>query len=332
MFVSVKSVFLWAVVLSSLAAPTAAQRGSPGSLLLFPEYDTTIGAGVVNLITVTNTELDTPNGSMETYWEYVNGWDCSRTQVIEPLNGADTLTVYASAHAHTTEMGYLYVYAVDADSQQPMVHNHLIGTSIIIDGLGGVKYTIDPLSFDGIGDGTYTDLDADGVRDLDGMEYAMVSDTIILPRFLGQSSVITSDLVMIDLTGGAGFTTTIDFLIFNDNEEVFSAEHSFQCWTKVPLLNVSGIFDNFFLSNYTNHDPNEVLGATYIESGWVEMHGDETDDGVGPAIEDPAFACILIDRRVDTGTRTAIHPVGMGTQNNGSLFPNGDAAGPGRSR
>lgn len=327
MSVSIRDVLRWTVSLALLASTASAQRGDPGSLLLFPEVDARVGVGSLCLVTVTNSETDAGGASLETVWEYVNGATCTSDPVVEPLNVADTITVFAGQHAPTPAWGYLFVYAIDPDDGQAIVHDHLIGTATILDGVGALEYTVEPLSFSGVGDGIHTDLDGDGARDLDGLEYSQVAERISVPRFLGQTTDLQSYLVMIDLTGGPGFAMTLEFLVHNDNEEVFSAEHTISCWAKVPLLTVSGIFDDFFLSNYTNHDPNEVLGAPSIESGWIEMDGGATAS-VTQTILDPAFACFLVDYRPTTDTMTSIHPIGHGKQDNGALLPNGEVDGP----
>ncbi len=331
MSVSIRSVFSWMVGLALLASTASAQRGDPGSLLLFPEFDSRVGLGSLCLITVTNSETDAGGASLETVWEYVNGPTCTSDPVVEPLNVADTITVFAGAHAPSPAWGYLFVYAIDPDDGQAIVHDHLIGTATILDGVGALEYTVEPLSFSGIGDGIHTDLDGDGARDLDGLEYSQVAERISVPRFLGQTTDLQSYLVMIDLSGGPGFDTVLGYLVHNDNEEVFSAEYAFSCWNKVPLSSISGIFDNDFLSNWTNHDPNEVLGAPTIESGWIEVDG-LWSASTTQTIPGPAFACYLVDYRPTTDTMTSVHPIGHGKQDNGALLPNGEVDGPRGSR
>jgi len=316
-----------AAALCCLTAMAHAQRGAPGSLLLFPECDAWLGAGLLELITVTNTELDTPAGTLMTVWEYVDGTTCSTTRVDESFKAADTLTVVANAHCPTPVRGYLYVYAVDRVTQQPIVHDHLIGTSTIIDGVSTLQYTVEPVSFGGIGDGVHTDVDLDGRRDLDGIEYGALPAEFFVPRFLGQTNDIVSELILIDLTGGAGFTCSIDVLLYNDNEDSFSAEHFFTCWTKTPLLNVSPGFSNSFLAA-TNNDSTEILGAPGYESGWIRLRGSWTWSA-SQTIEDPALIAVLVEGRGETGTKTALQTTGLGRNVNGTLPPNGGLA-PGR--
>lgn len=318
----------WVCSAAVLCCPVAighAQRGAPGSLLLFPECDARVDVGRLELITVTNTELlDTT-----VVWEYVDGTTCSTTRVYEPLRKADTLTVVAPAHAAVAMRGYLFVYAVEPLTNLPIVHNHLIGTSTILDGLDALQYTVEPLCFEGIGDGVHTDLDFDGRRDLDGVEYDSVPAELVVPRFIGQTNDVVSELILIDLTGGAGFDCSTHVLLYNDNEVSFSAEYTFECWTKTPLLSISPGFSRTFLAS-TNHDPAEILGASGYESGWIRLHGDQTSNDF-TTIQDPALVAVLVEGRGESATKTAIQATGLGRNENGSLPPNGGAA-PGRER
>ena len=78
---------------------------------------------------------------------------------------------------------------------------------------------------------------------------------------LGQDVTPRSELVLIALSGGRAFTTTLDFAIFNDNEEPFSAQYTFQCWERVPLPAISGVFDQDFLAMATAQDPKAARRA-----------------------------------------------------------------------
>ena len=85
-----------------------------------------------------------------------------------------------------------------------------------------------------------------------------------MPRFLGQDNQFVSSLVLLNLTGGSQFTAIVNFLGYNDNEEVFSAQESFVCWEKRRLTQISGSFDQVFLAQ-TNNASNEILGANSRE-------------------------------------------------------------------
>jgi hypothetical protein len=298
--------------------PGIAQRGKASSLLIFAEYDTR--PGTLDLITVTNTDDGIASPSIRMRWDYTDGTNCSEFNRTETLTPADTLTVVAGAHNPQFGQGYLVVYATDLMGM-PIAHNFLIGTSTLMDAFGNNQYAVEPFGYLGIGDGHFTDMDADGVRDLDGIEYTQVADQYAIPRFYGQGPMFDSELILIDLTGGQGFATAVDFLIYNDNEEPFSQLHTFQCWTKASLLSISGVFSQLFLSS-TIHDLNEIagLGNPQQEAGWFRLDGNITFNPQTTLL-DPAILCLLVDRSGQNSS--SVHPIPFGLQGNGSYPPGG---------
>lgn len=296
----------------ALAPLAAAGRNDPGSLLVFPVLDSR--PGVVSVVTVTNTA----GAEVGVHLHYVEAADCSRSNAFELLTPFDTVTAVTEAHAPSLEQGYAYAYAVEGAT--PIAFDHLIGCQLVIDGISGSEHALNALVFEAIpAEGQPTDIDTDGVRDLDGVEYQPAPDRIAVPRFVGQSSAFRSELVLIDLTGSA-FTTSVDFIVFNDNEEAFSAAHTFRCWTRVPLLSISGIFSQSFLANATDHDPGEVIGAPGIETGWFRVDGGVATSTTTTVV-DPAVLAIL----VETGRlSSATLPFTLGEQTNGDLLPGGN--------
>ncbi len=296
---------------SFAVAQTSTQN--PGSLLLFP--DVSSDGGRVTLVTVTNT--DGPPAGVETTWFYHSD-DCLEFNRTETLAGNDTLTVVVGAHAPFGDNRYLYVQATSPNQfNQPIVFNHLIGEERIIDGFKASEYSVSPFVFQGIGpEGSPTDIDGDGLRDLNGIEYSEVPDEIIVPRFLGQSPVL-SELVLIDLTGRQ-FSTVASFFVYNDNATIFSQEVTFTCWDRLPLSSISLVFDNAFLANNSAHDPGEIVGAPQQESGWMEINGAIAFSAT-TSIIDPAILAFLIE---GTGkSSNAGLPFGTGLQDNGALLP-----------
>lgn len=260
---------LASLALLALVAPSAESQGRPGSLLFFAEYDT----GSPGLLTVTNSNSDPSQGDVTTRWVYVDADGCSVDTRDEPLLPHDTLSVVPSAHAPAGTRGYAYVFASNA-AGQPIAFDHLIGSSIRFDPVAGASYSIEPLAFRAgaaVAQGATTDVDADGVRDLDGIEYATVPDLIFVPRFLGQSNALRSDLILIPLVP-AGFSTIVDMVVWNDNEEPFTLQEEVLCWARVPLTEISFLFTNTFLQS-TNHSPLEILGASQQEAGWFGLEG-----------------------------------------------------------
>jgi hypothetical protein len=299
--------------LALLASTATAERNDPGSLLLYPEYVT--GPGQFTLLTVTNTS---GTEDVRVHFNFIDGEDCSKSNAFENLTPRDTLTVLSQTLSPTAGRGYAYAYALSATGQA-VDFDHLIGSLITIDGWSNSEYAMNALVFEGkTGPGNPTDLDSDGLRDLDGQEYGKTPDRIAIPRFFGQLGMKSNDraeLVLIGLTG-TQFDTTADFLIYNDNEEVFSAQHTFDCWDRVPLLAISGAFGQSFLLNATNHDPGEVLGFPAKETGWFVIDGGVANSST-TTVADPAFLAVMIEL---SRVSSASLPFTLGEQSNGQIL------------
>ena len=300
-----------------------ANRRRGGSLLLYPEFDNISSS--LTILSITNTD---EAASVEVEFVYIDGEGCEEFNRLEFLSPNDNTSLLTREHNPDQERGFVYAFARDPVTGQPSVANSLIGSVLIISGVEGssssLEYSVNALPFQGIGDGVRTDLDGDGIRDLDGVEYSGAPDRILIPRFLGQeaaegSTIVTrSELLMIGLSGGARFDTTLDFLIMNDNEEVFSSQFTFSCWDKVDLLEISGLFHADYLRNYTNDDPEEAYGAPLLETGWMRIDGGVARS-LTTSIEDPAFYAVLIERLAQGGG--ADLPFEQCSQDNGKLLP-----------
>lgn len=314
---------LGTVAALGLGTTAAASDGrNPGSLLVYPEFDNR--TGIVTLLTVTNVEVSETASDVEVEFVYVGRFgpqgqnlNCAEFNRVETLTPGDTFTAITNFHNPQHSQGYVYTFAKDT-LENPIVHNWLTGNVITVDGLQAFEYSTNPIAYTGIGDGVLTDLDGDEFLDMNGCEYSANPDKILIPRFLGQGSIYQSELILIGLSGGTAFDTTLDFLIFNDNEEIFSSEHTFRCWERIFLLHISGIFSNNFLQNWTNDDPEELLGAPHIETGWIQIQG-AIANSVDATILDPSVYAVLIER---IGTRGAADlPFEEGARTNGELLP-----------
>lgn len=290
----------------------------PGSLLVFPEFDNR--QGNLCLLTVTNTDEGTNPIKVE--FVYIGRYGLSGQEIpclefnrTETLTPNDTLSVITSAHNPNQAQGYVYAFAKNRITGKATVHNFLTGHAMIIQGIESLEYGYEPEVFFGIGaNGDDTDRDGDGLRDLNNVEYSCAPDEILIPRFFGQRKGFESQLVLLNLTGGAEFTAILDLLAYNDNEEAFSGQLSFQCWAKLPLLSISSVFSDSFLLNGTNQDPNEDLG---VETGWLRLNGQSASSSAA-TITDPAFLAMLVER--NSGGFAADVPFVRGTQSNGDLL------------
>ncbi len=305
-------------VLVLLGSAAFAGGQKPGSLLVFPKYEN--ASGSMTLLTITNTSADQ---SVRAHFLYINGETCQESNAVETLTPRDTVTLVTGAHSPDPGRGYAYVYARGITNAQAVTFNHLAGSSVILDGMSGSVYSMQPVVFNGMtAENTNTDLDSDGVRDLDGLEYSQAPDQTIIPRFFGQAGGVGtanlfSELILVNLTGGRAFTTTTNFLIFNDNEEAFSGQHTFYCWESIGLRAISGATFNQFLKNNTNNDPDEVIGINGLEAGWILFDGG-TASSTATSISDPAVLVSLIELgRISS----AQMPFSVGEQNNGDLLP-----------
>jgi hypothetical protein len=310
-------------VLLLAALPAAADGRNPGSLLVFPEYDHS--SGRQTLVTITNAKLD---AAVRVHFKYVSGEPATRcllTNSFEDLTPGDSVTVLTGTHSPALfKRGFLYVLAVDATGT-PISFNHLAGDAVRLDGTLTLQHTVAPFTFRSPRPlGAQTDGDGDGVLDLDDGEYEQAPGRMLVPRFLGQTpgaAGYESDVVFLALSGGLQFTTIAEIVIYNDDEDPFSAQHSFACWEKRPLLEVSEVFGNAFLQA-TSHAAPEVLGWPQREAGWFWVDGG-TANSTTHTIHDPAVLVVLSERSgLEAGDEsTGELPFVQGTQPNGDLLP-----------
>jgi hypothetical protein len=307
-----------------MASHAMADGRNPGSLLLYPEFDNR--HGVVTVVTVTNTDATGDDVDVEFVYigRYAGGGgggssseghhdiDCEEFNRTETLTANDTLTLLTTYHNPQHEQGYLYVFA-RSGVNSPIAHNYLIGNVMTVEGLNAFEYSVNPVSYEGLTPG----VDNNGLRKLDGVQYEKSAGEILVPRFLGQGGNFNSELILIGLTGGAAFDTTVDFLIYNDNEEEFSSEHTFYCWDRVHLKDISGVFDNDYLRDFTNNDSAELLGAPAVETGWFRMTGSQASSS-NTTLPNPAVYGVLVERIDSKGA--ADLPFEAGQNGSGALL------------
>lgn len=222
--------------------------------------------------------------------------DCSEFDRYETLTPNDTLTLITNFHNPELEQGYLVITATDPGGE-PIAFNFLTGSSMSVDGLEAFDYSINPVDYRAlVGKGVSTDVDLDGIRDLNGIEYERTAGQILIPRFFGQVPDLSrGELLLIGLSGGRQFTTIVDLLVYNDNEEEFSTQYEFRCWARVPLTSISQMFDNDWLRDWTNHDRTESVDG--LESGWIRIDGGVANSRV-LSIVDPAVYGVYIERYI----------------------------------
>ncbi|MBL8857707.1 MAG: hypothetical protein JNL28_04260 [Planctomycetes bacterium] len=335
------SITLACVTFASLALSAGANSlDVPGSLLIYPLFDNNRGG--VYTITVTNTNGDsTPlpggqllAGTVDVEFVYIHGLNCLEFNRTRRLTPNDTLTVTTIQDNPNQSTGYVYVFAKSPTTGKAIKFDWLAGDSFQTAPtlVGGID--ISPVVFlagSGLAAGANTDVDNDGVRDLNGNEYEKVNDKLLVPRFIADfDGSSRPELILIGLTGQS-FQTIVNFLIYNDNEEVFSAQYTFDCWNRIDLRAVNGAFTQEFLQS-TNHNPNEFLRVSNVfgpmlvpmqlEYGWFRMDG-AVAFSTAASVQDPAFLALRIERFAFTAFAGASLPYGIGVQANGDLVQHG---------
>jgi hypothetical protein len=319
-----------------------ANNDTPGSLLIYPLFDNTRGA--LTFITVTNTSNA---AGIFAHFVYVNANPCGNT-VPPPFNCCqeqdrahylspnDTITVSTRIDNPNAAKGYLFVFARNVVSTSPpqegpnaVRFDHLIGTEWVFEP-GQDLLSINPFVFKAgdstTAEGQNTDNSpANGKRDLNGHEYNFGPGILEFPRFFGQFAPPTqqSELVLLNLTGGAQFLANADLLIYDNNENPFSSSVSFVCWTRLPLSttgNVNGVsafFDNASLVATSNST--ESSQAFGIVSGWFSVDGTSAFS-TQTQLNDPLILGVLLDTFAGITPRTAEMPFGEGQNTNGRLL------------
>jgi hypothetical protein len=324
-----KKILLGALLAIAGAASIQAGDNEAGSLLVYPDW--VLEKGAVSLLSVTNTNA-TEDVTVEVI--YIDAETClefNRTLELTPL---DTYTVPSYVHNPNHGYGYAYAFAKDSATGEPISFNYLVGDMMEFVGYDYADYSLNAYSFQAIGeDGSATDLNGDGLRNMDGTEYSMVPDEIIVPRFWAQNEEYETLLTLIGLSGGTKFSTTVDFLIFNDNEQAFSSEYTFDCYARVSLADISGLFTQDFLENHTNDDPDEVMWWGN-STGWFILDGAVAHSST-TSIADPAVLAHTTNIRSESpppaskrgkgywgANWSAQLPFHRGEQSNGSLLAN----------
>jgi hypothetical protein len=309
------------LMLAGLSSTVLASNGrNPGSLLLFPEFDNRMG--MTSIVAVTNVDTDqVADLHIDVEFAYIgrreSGLDCEEFNRTERLSAADTFAAFTDVHHPDPEQGYLVCFAKDINTGRPINHNYLTGNIITLDGYVQFEYSINPVSYRADGDpnfGPGGELLLNGAAD----GYSTTPQQLVIPRFLGQGGNRVSEMILIGLTGpelpsgamagGAHVDTTVDLLVWNDNEQVFSSEYTFRCWARVELLNISSLFGNDFLANYTDDDPDEIQGHSSIESGWIHAEG-ALWNSISQWGLDPAVYVVLVETVENQSTQNSL---GMG--------------------
>ncbi|MEY2806414.1 MAG: hypothetical protein RIR65_831, partial [Planctomycetota bacterium] len=289
-------------------------RGAPGSLLVYPHFDNR--APSRTLFTVTN--IDTQR-AIDVHFVFIDAETCLEANFTRRLTPRDTLSFLTSAMNPNMVEGWCFAYAQDPATGAAAKHDFLVGRLSRVDGVAQVDYDLNAVVFRAVA-GPATDVDGDGLRDLDGVEYEEAPDEILIPRFFAQDEQFSSELLLLALGGGGSFTNIVDLRVYNDNEEIFSLQTQFTCWRKSRLVDLSPLFTRDYLSTRTNSDPNETRHAPGVETGWMSLDGRVASSG-STRIVDPAIYAVLVEST--PGRVIADLPWERCSQANGVLLPVG---------
>lgn len=299
-----RPVALLAVCVFALAPWANAGGQTPASFLIYPEFDTR--PGQTSFLSLTNVNSDPVTGAIDVHVVYVDAATCLQSDLFFHLTARDTVTWIASAHVPAGRRGYVWAVAIDPVTHRAVHNDCLIGDLERIDGIGNHCWSVQALGFLGkTAVGADTDLNHNGKPDLDGSEYERAPNRFFVPRFFGQypdpapRGMPVSDLILLQPLVGTGVTTTTAFLIWNDNEEVFSGQYSFSCWTRARLLSISGVFAQSFLVQ-SNNNPAEVIGMPALESGWFQVRGATAVGPSGQTTQNPPVFGVMVEVMPDS--------------------------------
>jgi len=264
---------LVALVGSAMAQPN---YDTPSSLLIYPIVDSRLGQGMGTVISVTNTNrnrvintnTNLPRGTVQVRYWYVRGTDpWTFTDIPELLTPNDILTVLAGNHNPELELGFLIIIAEDPTNDALINFNYLIGDEVVVDVAGARTTNMNAMGFKALGTGAtqpngaaLADLDSDGRAEFNGSEYERFPEFLYLSSFFQQSATMEGDLTFVALLG-RDYRVGVNFLIYDNEEDQFSRNFFFTCWTRVALLSISSVFDS--------------LGGSSSEEqvGWARIDG-----------------------------------------------------------
>jgi hypothetical protein len=261
----------------------------PGSVLVFPLFDSQPASATVISVTNTNTSnLVCDNffraGDVRLHYVYVSE-ECQEFDVFEDLTPGDTLSVLASEHNPEGERGYLFVVALDPEQVSHIDFDFLIGSAYVANSNLDIMWSYTPYPFEGLGlDASAVDVDLGcatrrfirgtsytGPINFDGIDYEEFPDILYIDSFFQENDGVFDNQLTLMSCGGSNRVNVVDFLFYNNDEDAFSRTFNFICWTSVELSEISAITAGL------GGDPDEFVK----ETGWARINGREIRDLAG---------------------------------------------------
>lgn len=294
-----------AVALLALPATAEVSLGRPGSVLVFPLFDSSPSGNTI--ITVTNTNDDrticagslTRGGDITIIYYYFDGetWLC--TDITEDLTPSDTLSVLTRNHNPNMERGFLIVQARDSETFAPVDFDYLLGSAIVVNSDFDFAWSYLPYSFEA--QFTTSDerdrcgrkiIEDDGCikfgdPDDEGSGvtyYDRFPDALHVERFFGEGTSDTAPTFMFSnrlvlLSSHPGFDepeeTRLSIVGFNNNERRFSRTFPFICWLETSLADITLSTTQGNLAN--GGDDEELNG---VHTGWLKIQADRENVGI----------------------------------------------------
>lgn len=294
---------LAALLLSASAFATNGPRKASG--LFFPHYYADGGTGSVICVTNTNTNegycptTDYKRGDIVAHYIYIDGADWREFDRYEFLTPGDTLCVIADQHNPEMGEGFLIVVAVDPSTWEPVVFEHLIGTSIMADADLNVMWQYTPYGIHAQDSETEctlteTDNDGDGAIDFDDSEYSYLPEAVMIPSFFEERGNFGNRLTLVTTTG-ARYDAEIRWLFYNNIEDVFSRTQRIRCWWTGALSEISQIVTDL-------GGDEEELGRAPVETGWAIATGGRVLDGSGNPVNNLTAPLLGVFSQFITGT------------------------------
>jgi hypothetical protein len=246
--------------------------------------------GKGSLISVTNTNGDRrvlPNnfrrGDVDVHYFYIEQRNWRVFDRVERLTPNDIFTVITADHNPEQGEGFLFVVAKDPETERAIDFDYLIGREIVVDMVGNVCYATVAFSVQGERPPySPTDINNDGIAQFDGSEYTELPDSFYIDSFMEQVPDGLIDEVVLLTTLGADYRVDLNWLFYNNREDVFSRTFSFVCWTKVRLDQIS------LVTMFPNLNGTNPGGEA--RTGWARVDGNvATNIYTGQLVQDPPF-------------------------------------------
>jgi hypothetical protein len=279
-----------ALVAGATTAQAQPRHLQPASVLVYPYFDSTPGAGTIISVTNTNDDRtfcadeDFRGGDVVAHYVYIDGENWREFDRFEPLTPGDTLSVLADSHNPEMNRGFLYVKALDPVTLDLIDFDYLIGSAIVVQSEFNFLWGYTPYAFRGLAD----DATQDGCNRIvinagsqevffDGASYDQFPSELFIDSFFEQRNSFGNLLVLMS-TAGQDFINEILFLFWNNREQKFSRTFKFVCWVATDLKSISNVVARL------NGDPDE-LGRNPVQTGWADITGVNTLDLAGNPAE-----------------------------------------------